>query len=73
MLDICIAIPDKHKPAQSNNVESHAAFFMFFSTKAPKQDAPVPRKNMFKQNANCTAVFDTPSNCYACSANKLNA
>ena len=73
MLEKCIEIPDTHNPAHNNAVDSQAARLMFFSTNAPKHDAPVPRKNIFKQNANCTATFDAPSSSCDGFANKLNA
>lgn len=73
MLLVCIARPDSKKPMNSNAVDSHAAFFMFFSTSAPKHNAPVPRKKIFKQNANCTATLDVLSASWTGVANKLNA
>jgi hypothetical protein len=58
---LCIAMPETTSPANSSPVDSQAAFFMFFSTNAPKHDAPVPKKKMFKQNANCIDVLDAAS------------
>ena len=33
---------------------------MFRSTILPKNAAPIPRKKMPSENANCTALFDSP-------------
>lgn len=47
-----IAKPEKHNPIKRRNVDNQAAIFIFFSTRAPKVAAPLPKNKIFKQNIN---------------------
>ena len=57
MFWICIAIPLRQRPKNRRIVEVIDATFMFFSTNGPKNAAPIPKKNIFKQKANCIAFI----------------
>ena len=57
ILWICIAIPLRQRPKNRRIVEVIDAAFMFFSTNGPKNAAPIPKKNIFKQKANCIAFI----------------
>ena len=73
MLWICIAIPLRQRPKNRRIVEIIDAAFMFFSTNGPKNAAPIPKKNMFRQNANCIAFIGELNTSAKCGENMLNA
>ena len=57
---ILTAIPVTIRPLQNSIVLSKEDFFIFFSTIPPANAADIPRKNIARENANCTDCVDLP-------------
>ena len=66
-------IPERTKPLKSIKLDTVEATFILLSTSGPNNAAPIPRKNMFRQNVNCTAAVEAPIAAAICGINKLNA
>lgn len=67
------AHPVNISPIARREEEIAVAFLMFFSASGPKNAAPIPRKKMFKQNANYVNAVGHPIAAVICGTNKLHA